>query len=184
MTESELLQIVFRNPANAALLERLRVLCLPQAHLTAGCLFQAVWNLLSGRSPDWGLHDYDIFYFDDRDLSSQAEEAVTRQVQEATADLRIPIEVKNQARVHLWYPQHFHHDYSPLRSARDGIDRFLVSCTCMGIEAAGGAVYAPDGLTDLVSGSLRMNPLTPFPELFLRKAASYQARWPWLTVLA
>ena len=135
----------------------------------------------SGRSPSWGVKDYDVFYFDAHDLSAQAGDAVIRQVHEAAADLHIEIEVKNQARVHLWYPQHFCRDYPPLRSARDGIDRFLVSCTCVGLEAAGG-LYAPYGLAELATGTLRMNPGSPFPELFLRKAQSYQARWPWLQV--
>lgn len=182
MTDAEFLAMALANPANPALLERLRALKLPEVHLTAGCLFQALWNQLSGRSPGWGVKDYDVFYFDGQDLSTQAEDAVIRQVHEATADLHIEIEVKNQARVHLWYPQRFCRDYPPLRSARDGIDRFLVSCTCVGIDATGG-LYAPYGLAELTAGTLRMNPLTPFPELFLQKAQSYQARWSWLKVL-
>jgi hypothetical protein len=171
------------NPANGALLARLRPLRLPECHLAAGCLFQAVWNLASGRRPQWGVKDYDVFYFDDRDLSVEAEDAVIRRVHEATADLGIEVEVRNQARVHIWYPQHFKRDYSPLRSAREGIDRFLVACTCVGIESESGDVYAPNGLQDLASGSLRMNPLCAFPELFQAKARSYQARWPWLQVV-
>jgi uncharacterized protein len=183
LTTAEFLQIALANPANGGLLRRLRPLQLPQCHLTAGCLFQAVWNRTSGRSPDWGIKDYDVFYFDDRDLSPAAEEAVIRRVQEAAADLGIEVEVRNQARVHLWYPEHFKHDYSPLHTAREGIDRFLVACTCVGIEADSGEVYAPNGLLDLASGALRTNPLCPSPELFRAKARSYQVRWPWLTVL-
>lgn len=199
MTESEFLDIVLTNTANRALLERLRLLRLPQCHLAAGCLFQAVWNHVSGRSAAWGVKDYDVFYFDAGDLSYAAEDAVIRRVREATADLGLEVEVRNQARVHLWYPQHFQEDYAPLRSAREGIDRFLVACTCVGIEAAGAqapaapdaplpasvcaSLYAPYGLAELAGGILRMNPQSPFPQLFQRKAASYQARWPWLTVI-
>jgi len=40
---------VTSNPINAALLARLPALALNQCHLTAGCLFQAAWNHLSGR---------------------------------------------------------------------------------------------------------------------------------------
>ena len=43
-----------QNPHNAALLERLPFLGLPDAWLVAGCLFQTVWNL---RSALWsGAH--------------------------------------------------------------------------------------------------------------------------------
>jgi hypothetical protein len=170
------------DPVNAALLDRLPVLGLPQGHLTAGCLFQAWWNWRSGRPPGEGIKDYDVFYFDDRDLSWEAEDAVIRRVREATADLAVEVEVKNQARVHLWYPARFGQSYPRLRSARDGIDRYLVACTCIGIALDDGALHAPDGLDDMHRGILRPNPLMPATELFMAKAASYRARWSWLTI--
>lgn len=170
------------DPVNEALLARLPALRLPEGFLTAGCLFQAWWNRRSGRPPGKGVKDYDVFYFDDRDLSWEAEDAVIRRVQAAVADLGAEVEVKNQARVHLWYPERFGHAYPRLRSAREGISRYLVACTCIGIEFATGALYAPDGLTDLHRGILRPNPLTMAPALFAAKAAAYRARWPWLTI--
>jgi uncharacterized protein len=57
------------NPVNAELLSRLPSLSLNQCYLTAGCLFQATWNRVSERSAGWGVKDYDVFYFDDHDLS-------------------------------------------------------------------------------------------------------------------
>jgi hypothetical protein len=170
------------DPVNAALLDRLPALGLPQGYLTAGCLFQAWWNLRSGRAPGEGVKDYDIFYFDDRDLSWAAEDAVIRRVRAALAHLPAEIEVKNQARVHLWYPARFGRAYPQLRSAREGIDRYLVACTCIGISLEDGSLHAPDGLGDMHRGILRPNPLTPAKGLFAAKAASYRARWPWLMV--
>jgi len=171
------------NPANAALLERLPSLRLPQCHLVAGCLFQAIWNDVSGQPPETGVHDYDIFYFDDSDLSWEAEDAIIRQVADLAGDLGITVEPRNQARVHLWYESRFGPGYPQLVSARDGIDRYLVECTCVGIEVASGALYAPYGLDDLAAGILRMNPHNARPDLFVRKAESYRARWPWLTIV-
>ena len=40
--------------------------------LTAGALFQTVWNVLDGRDPGAGIRDYDLFYFDE-DTSYEAE---------------------------------------------------------------------------------------------------------------
>jgi hypothetical protein len=182
MLPVEFLQIALSNPINGTLLERLRGLQLPDCHLTAGCLFQAVWNQMSGRSPDWGVKDYDVFYFDGSDLSFEAEDAVISQVHAATADLGAAVEVKNQARVHLWYPQHFKRSYPQLTCSRDAIERFLVACTCVSIDVASGEIHAPHGLLELASGRLRMNPLMPHVDLFHQKAASYQVRWPWLCV--
>jgi hypothetical protein len=155
---------------------------LPQCHLVAGSVFQAVWNHLAGRTPGNGVKDYDIFYFDPSDLSYEAEDRVIRRVAALYADLSVTIELRNQARVHLWYEARFGAFLSPLRSARDGIDRYLVRCTCVGIEAATSQVYAPYGLEELWAGALCMNAANPLPELFRAKAESYRARWPFLSI--
>jgi len=170
------------NTVNAELLARLPTLSLRQCYLTAGCLFQAAWNRVSGHPADWGVKDYDVFYCDDGDLSWEAEDAVIRRVRELTADLAVDIEVKKQARVHLWYPQRFNAPYPQLLSSRDGIDRYLITCTCVGIEVETGALYAPNGLDEVYDGILRINPLNSQPEQFLQKAQSYQKRWPWLRI--
>lgn len=177
MTQS-FLRDVLSNPNNARLLERWESVRLPDAWLVAGCLFQTVWNLRAGQTPDAGIKDYDLFYFDASDLSAQSERAHEQAVQTLFADLNITLEVCNQARVHLWYEAHFGHPSPPLRSSRDGIDRFLVTCTCVGVRP--GEVYAPYGLAALYAGELAMNPLTPHRALYDEKAASYQRRWPWL----
>ncbi|SFQ69831.1 hypothetical protein SAMN05216567_12751 [Variovorax sp. OK605] len=182
LTPDDLIAQAMQDPVNAALAQRLPGLGLRQGHLTAGCLFQSVWNRTAGRPPGWGVKDYDVFYFDDSDLSWEAEDAVIRRVHEAVADLGVTVEVKNQARVHLWYEQRFQATYPRLTSARDGIDRYLIACTRVGIDLADGSLYAPDGLQDLGAGILRMNPLLPMPAMFLKKAADYRARWPWLSI--
>lgn len=178
----EFITICRSNPVNAELLRRLPALHLNQCHLTAGCLFQALWNHLSGRPVQWGVKDYDIFYFDDGNLSWEAEDAMIRKAGTLLADLGVHIEIRNQARVHLWYPDRFNAPYSPLHSARDGMDRYLIACTCVGIDVASGELYAPDGLDDLAAGRLRINPRFPQPAMFEAKARSYQQRWPWLVM--
>lgn len=173
-----------RNRNNRAILAAWPDLGLQDGWLVAGCLFQTVWNLLSGRAPEDGIKDYDLFYFDPADLSAAAEERVQRRVDSVLGPLGVPIEVKNQARVHLWYEEHFGHAYPRLSSANDGIDRFLVPSTCVGVRPAdeGCELYAPNGLAILYAGVLAPNPLTPHLALFREKAASYRARWDWLQV--
>lgn len=95
------------NPTNSALLSRLPSLGLNECYLTAGCLFQPVWNRALGWAPDHGIKDYDMFYFDARDLSWDAEDLVIRRVGQITDHLGIRVETRNQARVHLWYEQRF-----------------------------------------------------------------------------
>lgn len=185
MDTAEFLAIIIKNPFNRAILERLPAFGLPDAWLTAGCLFQTVWNVHTGRPPAEGIKDYDLFYFDGGDLSWEAEDREIRRVTDALGDLTVPIELKNQARVHLWYAGRFGSAYPRLRCSRDGIDRYLVDCTRVGVHAADGGtmeVYAPSGFDDLRCGVLRPNPLNLSPERFLEKALSYQARWPWLRI--
>lgn len=177
---------VLANPVNRAILTAWPQLRLPDGWLVAGCLFQTVWNLRSGQPPQQDIKDYDIFYFDGSDLSAKAEAAVQTRVDRVLGHLGMSIEAKNQARVHLWYEAHFGHPYPRLRQAQDGIDRFLVPATCVAIRPAnageGFEVYAPHGLHGLYAGVLTPNPLTDHRDLFRAKAASYQARWPWLRI--
>jgi hypothetical protein len=168
------------NPNNGAILDRWEALALPDGWLVAGCLFQTVWNLRDGRPPAADIKDYDLFYFDPDDLSAESEQRVQARAEAVLGDLGITIEVANQARVHLWYEEDFGEPYQPLQSSRAGIERFLVPSTCVGVRP--GEVYAPYGLEHLYRGVLAMNPLVPHRQLFERKVASYQRRWPWLTI--
>jgi hypothetical protein len=174
------------NRCNRILLERLPELDLPDAWLVGSCLFQTVWNLLGGRPPESGIRDYDIFYCDPRDLSEAAEHAINRRAQDAFAELGVALEVKNQARVHTWYPAYFGRPCPPLQSACEGIDRFLVGSTSVGLQQLWGqtAVHAPYGLSDLYEGVLRANPSVDHGDLYEQKARDYQARWPWLRLPA
>ena len=181
VTSDRFLDCIRANPVNAALLERLPRLALGQCHLTAGCLFQALWNQRSGWPPQTAIKDYDVFYFDE-DLSWEAEDAVIRAVEALCGDLGVSVEVKNQARVHLWFEKRFGEPYPRLWATSEGIDRYLVTCTCVGIDVATGSLYAPNGLDELWEGRLRMNPLSPSPDLFRAKAESYRTRWPWLRI--
>jgi len=182
LTTERLIDIAMTNPANAEILKRLPALGLNQCMLTAGCLFQAVWNHQAERPVAWGIKDYDVFYFDE-DVSWEAENDVIQAAGELFHDLDVSIEIKNQARVHVWYGERFGGAYPQLNSAKEGVDRYLIAGTCIGVEVLTGEVYAPYGLSDVEEGLLRINPVNFQRHLFEQKARSYQARWPWLKIL-
>jgi hypothetical protein len=183
-TEQRFLAEVLSNRYNRAILDAWEALDLKDGWLVAGCLFQTVWNLLDGRAPEEGIKDYDIFYFDESDLSAEGEARVQQRVHAALRSLDVPIEVKNQARVHLWYETFFGFPYPRLSASTDGIDRFLIPSTCVGVRRTGGhdELYAPHGLEMLYAGVLKPNPLTCHLPLFREKAASYRRRWNWLRI--
>src|SRR5881398_796193 len=82
MTRDEFLSLALRNPVNAAIADALLRQALADAWLVSGCLVQTVWNVQTNRAVDYGIADYDVFYFD-RDISWEAEDAVIRRLQEA-----------------------------------------------------------------------------------------------------
>ncbi len=124
MTQDEFLNLALRNPANKIIAEKLFELALPDAWIVSGCLVQTVWNVLTGREVDYGINDYDVFYFDP-DTSWAAEDAVIRSLHGALGNLDVKVEARNQARVHLWYGEKHGLPYPPLRCSTEGIDRFL-----------------------------------------------------------
>lgn len=182
LNDEGLVQIILENRINRALLEILPSLNIPRTLLVAGALFQTYWNHRCARPAEWGIKDYDIAYYDP-DLSWDAEDQVIQQVQEASAHLGVNVEIRNQARVHLWYEQKFGGTYPPLERVTDGIDRYLIRSTCLGLETHTCRLYSTYGLEDLEDDRLSINELNPRPDLFRQKAASYQARWPWLRLV-
>ena len=185
MNQSEFLAAALRNPVNAAISDELFRLALPDAWLVSGCLVQTVWNGLTHRVLDYGINDYDVFYFDS-DISWQAEDAVIRQLQNAFANLGVTVEARNQARVHLWYPEKHGLPYPPLRCSTEGIDCFLTKNTKVGIRRTpdGYDVYAPDGFDDIAGMVVLSNPGPNFSATGYRaKVARWKKLWPELTVL-
>jgi len=181
----DLVAAALANPNNRAILERLPRLGLPQACLVAGCVCQSRWNLCSGRPVTENIRDYDIFYFDPADLSFEAEDRVIRRLEREMADLGVRLDIKNQARVHLWYRQRFGVDRRPLGSCAEAIGSFTATATCVGLAPGdkGPRLIAPYGLADLEAGLLRLNANCPNPESFLSKAENLRARWPWLEIV-
>jgi len=185
MTSDEFIAAALRNPANKAIVDELFHLALPDAWLVSGCLVQTVWNVVTGRTVDYGIADYDVFYFD-RDTSWEAEDDVIRRLDGAFRRLRVKVEVRNQARVHLWYPDKHGLPYPPLSCSTDGIDRFLTRNTRIGLRRTreGYAVYAPDGFDDAAHLIVRPNPGPNFSaENYAAKAARWKKLWPEVTVL-
>jgi hypothetical protein len=184
--EERFLGIVLADPTVRAVLDRAPALGLDDWWLTAGVLFQAVWNALTGRRPGSGVRDADLFYFDP-DTSWEAEDAVIRRAAGLFADAPVPVEVRNEARVHLWYGAHFG-TAAPLafRSAGEPVAGFAALCCCYGLrldDSGRPEVLAPHGFDDLFALAVRPNPVSPAPRhLYESKARRWQDQWPELTV--
>lgn len=158
---------------------------IPNHYIAAGSIAQSVWNATMGFAPEYGIHDIDIIYFD-QDTSAEKESAVKATVHELTNDLHIPVDVVNQARVHLWYGKES--PLFPLKSAEEGINLW-VPATSIGVKLHNKrfTVYAPYGLFDMFSMIIRPNKLVMSEEYYIRKGLEWKSKWndlrvfPWNT---
>lgn len=177
--------IVRSEPVLMDALRGARALALTDCWLVSGAIYNSVWNSLTGRPPLTGIRDIDLFYFDDTDLSYEAEDAVIKRAEPVFAHLPLPVEIRNQARVHLWYEGHFGVRYAPLRSSREGIDRFATKAHSVGVQLDirdALSIYAPYGLDEMFSFRLVPNRKTNNRRTHETKARRALGVWPELEV--
>jgi hypothetical protein len=183
--ERRLEEIVRIGPTLMQVLGTARALDLPDWLIFSGAVYQRVLNHLTGRDLDYGIKDYDLGYFDASDISYEAEDAVIRRVAAAyPPPLSDLVEVRNQARVHLWFEGKFGEPYAPLADTAEALGRFVSPLFAVGVRLEPDdrlAVVAPFGLDDLFALRLRPNPRR-ITNGFARTAAAATARWPELTV--
>ena len=151
--ELNFVRILRTNPCITTILDRAPQLGLSEWYLTAGAVFQTAWNHLDGRDPQSGINDYDVI----------------RKAGALFDDLDVRVEVRNEARVHLWYEDHF-----------------ASTTCCYGIRrtpSGDDEIYAPHGFADLFDMILRPNPVLAPREVYESKAARWQREWPRLTVV-
>lgn len=168
------------------LLKALRVLNLPQWRVAAGCICQTVWNSLTDRPQGTGINDYDVIYFDGDDLSPEAELAVQGSVRGAFESSSIPADVRNQARVHVWFKDSYGISYAPLSSADEAITRYSTVAHSVGVRLSNDDrldIFAPFGLDDIFAMIVRPNHVLPNKIVYERKAARAKAVWPELAVI-
>lgn len=159
---------------------------LPNWYVAAGAISQTIWNVVSGQPPETGIADYDLVYFDGSDLSWEAEDAVIRRGEEVFAGVGTMVEIRNQARVHLWYEDKFGTPCPQHRSTEQAIGAWTSNTAMIGvrIENLGEVwrVYAPMGLSDMFNLVIRPNPLIATRDSYEKKIARWRKHWTQLTI--
>ena len=127
--------LVRRSDSLMTVLRVARTLDLPDWLIFSGAVYQKVFNHLTGRPEDYGLKDYDLAYFDASDTGWDAEDKVIRRVAaELPAPLDSLVEVRNQARVHLWFEGRFGEPYAPLSSSAEALEQFVSTANAVGVR--------------------------------------------------
>lgn len=185
--EARLVEIVRADPGLMHVLTTVRGLGLNDWRVFSGAVYQSVWNAVTGRPAGYGRKDYDLGYFDP-DTSWDAEDAVIRRVAAAFDEpFRSDVEVRNQARVHLWFMDRFGEPYQALTGTDEALARFVAPAFAVGVRLEADdsiSIAAPFGLEDVFSMTLRPNPDRPLARGWDKVVASARARWPELTVNA
>jgi hypothetical protein len=158
---------------------------LPEGLLVAGALYNLAWNRLTGRPGLADVTDIDVFYFDASDLSYEAEDVVIRRLDARFARLPLPVQVRNQARVHLWFEQKFGVPFTPLSSAAEMLGRYASKAHAVGARLVDGEIelIAPFGLDDIFSFRVVPNYALNNRATHEKKSIRLKSVWPQLTVV-
>ncbi|NIA71093.1 nucleotidyltransferase family protein [Pelagibius litoralis] len=160
-------------------------IALPDVRLVAGAVAQTVWNQAHDFPPVFGISDIDLVYFDAADLSEEAEVRHSRRINALFDGASTRFDVKNEARVHLWYEAKFGYAIPPYRSAEAAIATFPTTATAVGIRPSKGGmdICAPFGFDDLMRLIVRPNKTQITAAIYRAKVTRWQALWPKLTVV-
>lgn len=182
MNEKYLIETILSIPEVMELLEILNDIKLPNHYLAGGSITQAVWNRMLGNSPLHKVKDFDVVYFDKEPSKS---EAIYEREIELRKNHSVPIDVKNQAKVHEWYGSKFGNEIEPLTESEDGI-RMWLPCFAVGVRLVDGEVevFAPFGLSDQADMVIRPNKAAMSQENYDAMNCSFKERWPNLKIEA
>lgn len=183
--EKKLIEIIHSSPMLVEVFELSRKTELTEYYIGAGCIAQTVWNYLLGNPLGYGIDDIDIIYFD-TDLSYEKEDRIINRCREVYCKLPIKVDVKNQARVHLWYKDKFRIDLKPYLSLEEAIDSWPTTATSIGVryETNGDwKIYTPFGLEDLFQLNIRANKKLITEEIYMTKHKKWKRIWPELNVI-
>jgi uncharacterized protein len=176
---------VWASPLLRCILERWDRIALPDSWLIAGAVTQTIWNQAYGLPPTHGIKDIDLIYFDAADLSEEGEVAQEARINTVFSDCSLQFDVKNEARVHLWYARKFGYPIRPYASSWDAVATFPTTAGAVGIRpgASGLELCAPFGVEDLVRLVVRPNKAQITEEIYAAKVRRWRTMWPRLNII-
>ena len=184
-SQKELLESIIRN--NEFLfdfIEKSSFLGLKDYYIGSGCIAQTVWNHVEGFEPMYGIDDIDFVYFDSSDLSIDAENKIAKRVNKLIKS-DVNLDIINQARVHLWYEEHFGYPLKPYSSLESAINTWPTTATSIGVRLENTAfkVYAPYGLNDLFGMIVRANKTQINENTYIKKVDKWTKKWSSLIIV-
>ena len=177
-----LTKILSQNQKLMKLLKILESDGLENYYVTAGCINQTIFNYYHDYDINYGINDFDIVYYD-KDITYEKEDIIIKRLTKKINKLNIKTDIKNQARVHLWYYEKYGIKRIPYTSVEDAISKFGTTITCIGVRLEQNKliVYAPYGLNDIFKMILRPVKIEFTKEHYDEKTNNWMNKWPKLT---
>lgn len=174
-------KILRKNTELMSILEVLEKDGISNYYVGAGAINQTVFNYYHGYDINYGIKDYDIVYYDE-DISYEKEDVVIKRLNARFNDLDVCVDIKNQARVHIWYYEKYGIKKVPYTSVEDAIARWGATITCIGVRLENGklVVFAPYGLNDIFGMIIRPVKKDFTKENYDERADKWMKKWPML----
>jgi hypothetical protein len=187
----ELTELVLGSEWMRHMLQVVAALELSDCWIGAGAVRDLVWDTRYGDGFDpQRVEDVDVVFFEPDHLSAEHEREIERGLH--AQEPSVEWDVKNQARVHLWYEARFGGAAHPLTSTTDGVSTWPEIATAIAVRLGSDEeleIAAPYGLDDLLDGVWRRNLNREYNRV---TDADYEARiarkqphrrWPGVVVL-
>jgi hypothetical protein len=177
---SKLESCLRESPILSPLFDSWPELALPNCWLVAGAVVQTYWNSAHGFAPLHGINDIDVIYFDPDDLSEETEKEHSVRINKRYEQLFVKLDVKNEARVHLWYENRFGFPINAYSSVESAMKTFPTTAGAIGVRSVGHKLqaYSPFGFDDLMNLVVRPNRRQITRAIYAEKVARWRPNWP------
>ncbi|MEK7434119.1 MAG: nucleotidyltransferase family protein [Cyanobacteriota bacterium] len=153
-------------------------------YIGAGVINQTIWNYLSNFELNYGIKDLDFVYFD-KNITEEEEKILNEKINTLGKDLNLEIDIKNQAKVHFWYKNKFGFEIEAYESLESAINTWPTTATAIGVRKEKNKlkIYAPYGLNDIFSKTVRPNKILITENIYEKKYQRWLEKWEDLKII-
>ncbi len=182
---TEFFSVIKQNEELMKVFDALDKLDIKNYYVGAGAIAQSIWNYKTGKDINYGISDIDIVYFDPTNNGEEQESKLRESLKAMLGDFPLWLDIKNQARVHLWYKEKFGYDILPYESLEAAINTWPTTATAIGVRKIkeDWVVYAPFDLKDVMDLRVIANSRSITEEIYMNKVKKWKTKWPELDCL-
>lgn len=157
--------------------------------IAGSTIFKIIFNKRFHMPEIYGIEDIDIIYFDKKETSYEREDEIIKTVKgNVTNDIANILDIKNQARIHLWFKQKYGKEIEPYHDIEDVFGRMSTSLQKSALEISKNdtilRIYDDHFISDVKSMVIRRNNKSQYNESgFLEKAKKWMDLYPDLKII-